>query len=170
MTNDMTYVTRALQCKMLYFLNYFSALKTGDPMTLVWTERMSTGVRRLDAQHKQLIQKFNELTKVLENGQDIEGREAANDVLDFLMFYAKWHFSEEEKCMEACRCPVSRENKNAHRDFMVRFGKLHNDWHDEVIDIKTARVLHGELSAWIMNHIMHIDTQLRASMDQSEQR
>ena len=128
-------------------------------MQITWNESMSTGVTRLDIQHKQLIQKFNEFTEILE--QPTLAREAAGEVLDFLQFYATWHFSQEEDCMSQYKCPVAGANKRAHQEFVAMFTKFYNDWQDSTLNVEAVKETHTKLFDWIMNHIVKVDTRLR---------
>lgn len=128
-------------------------------MKYEWNESMSTGVPRLDAQHKVLIEKFSEFSKIIKSRGEI--REAAAEALDFLQFYATWHFRQEEEYMEKYNCPVAESNKQAHKDFLVQFGALYEHWQTGTMDQKTARETHEKLAEWIMSHIIHTDTKLK---------
>lgn len=128
---------------------------------IVWSESMSTGDRRLDVQHQMLIQKFNELTEIIASGDTAESRLAAADVLDFLQFYATWHFKQEEDCMERYQCPVAAVNQRAHREFLSMFGAFYTSWQEGNMDMVLAQQTHDHLANWIITHIVNIDTQLR---------
>lgn len=129
-------------------------------MKITWDESMSTGVARLDAQHRQLIQKFNEFTHILEHPTLV--REKAGEILDFLQFYASWHFKHEEECMEQYQCPVADANKKAHAEFLSMFGKFYSDWQKNTMDLEMARTTHAQLYEWIVKHIVNVDTRLRS--------
>ena len=86
---------------------------------IAWDESMSTGVERLDAQHKTLIEKFNELSLVFAGNNIAETRLAAGELLDFLQFYAVWHFQQEEVLMDQYQCPIADVNKKAHAEFRL---------------------------------------------------
>jgi hemerythrin len=128
-------------------------------MPYIWDESMSTDISRLDKQHQMLIQKFNEFTEILDNST--EARETTEDVLDFLQFYATWHFKQEEDCMEQYHCPVAAANKQAHKEFLAQFGDLYQHWQNSTMDAETTRRVHLHLADWIVNHIINIDTRLK---------
>jgi len=72
---------------------------------IVWDEEtMSTGVSMIDEQHKKLFAKFNEFSEAIskKNSNLVEGR-----LLDFLQYYAAWHFKQEENCMDEYKCPIA---------------------------------------------------------------
>ena len=78
---------------------------------IVWDDAtMKTGVSIVDEQHKMLFQKFNELSDAISG---VTAGETAGELLDFLQFYATWHFGQEENCMNEHKCPVAAENKHS---------------------------------------------------------
>ncbi|NDJ74767.1 MAG: hemerythrin [Chloroflexi bacterium] len=104
---------------------------------ITWTENMTTGVAKLDKQHQKLIEKYNELDEAISNHT---GREVIGEVLDFLQFYALWHFGEEEACMAQYQCPVARANQLAHAEFVDLFGGLHEKWQSNTLDLPKCAV------------------------------
>jgi hemerythrin len=111
---------------------------------IVWDETMSTGDHRLDAQHRMLFQKFNEFSAIIERRGEV--REAAGEVLDFLQFYAIWHFGQEEDCMHRASCPAAASNKNAHAEFSRMFGEFYTRWQENTMDLEMALETHTRLA------------------------
>jgi hemerythrin len=129
---------------------------------ITWDEEsMRTGLEELDAQHKEIIAKFNELSAAIEYGYGTD-LELAGDILDFLQFYAVWHFGREEQCMAQYQCPVAQINKQAHAEFVEKFNRFYQHWQEHGMDINVTYQTFIELEEWIRNHICRIDTQLRA--------
>jgi len=128
---------------------------------IVWDSSMSTGVERLDSQHKTLIEKFNELERAFSEKDTAEITKTVGDFLDFLQFYATWHFQQEEECMDQFNCPIAAVNKNFHAVFMKRFNEFYTRWQEGNMDLDLARETYTAASTWIKNHILTIDTQLR---------
>lgn len=93
---------------------------------ITWDDSMSTGLPNIDAQHKEIIEKYNELDEALAQGSG-RARTVAGELLDFLQFYSAWHFEREEKCMEEYKCPAAEANKQAHAEFTVIFGQLYEE-------------------------------------------
>jgi hemerythrin len=118
---------------------------------------MSTGISLLDAQHKQLFQKFNEFSAAI---ADLSARESTGEMLDFLQFYVSWHFGREEKCMDDYQCPASVQNKKAHAEFIDKFNRFYAQWQENTIDAALVRQTHAELETWLVNHVGRVDTQL----------
>jgi hemerythrin len=128
---------------------------------IVWDDSMSTGVAMIDEQHKMLFQSFNDFSEAL---SQITAREAAGEVLDFLQFYAVWHFQEEEKEMERFQCPAAEENKRAHAEFIRIFNQFYTQWQTGIMTSELAVSSYEQLEKWLVDHVMGIDTQLRASL------
>jgi hemerythrin len=128
---------------------------------IVWDDSMSTGVAMIDEQHKMLFQSFNDFSEAL---SQITAREAAGEVLDFLQFYAVWHFQEEEKEMERFQCPAAEANKRAHAEFIRIFNQFYDQWQTGIMTSELAVSSYEQLEKWLVDHVMGIDTQLRASL------
>jgi hemerythrin len=125
---------------------------------IIWDESMSTGVALIDAQHKMLFQKFNEFSETISKNTS---REAAAEMLDFLQFYATWHFGREEKCMAEYSCPVAAQNKQAHAEFLSTFSGFYEQWQTGTMSPGLVSKTYQELESWLVNHVARTDTQLR---------
>lgn len=126
---------------------------------ITWNESMSTGIPQIDEQHKMLFQKFNEFSAAMSD--NLTARETAGDVLDFIQFYATWHFGQEEQCMHDYRCPVAEKNKQAHAEFINTFHRFYTQWQEGTMTAALATQTYTELENWLVNHILKTDTQLR---------
>jgi hemerythrin len=134
--------------------------------TLTWDESMSTGLPQLDAHHREIFAKYNELSEALTRSGGAS-RAATSELLDFLQFYAAWHFEREEACMEHYGCPVAEANRRAHAYFITVFGQLYEQWQETDTDMALVRQTYAELGDWIANHIRRIDTQLAPCVNES---
>ena len=124
-------------------------------------DTMSTGLPLIDAQHKMLFEKFNELSERISGGQSAS-REAAGEVLDFLQFYAVWHFGQEENCMNQYKCPVAAQNKRAHAEFVKTFNKFYEQWQTGDMTPQLVSDTHAHLENWLLEHVARTDSQLRS--------
>jgi hemerythrin len=126
---------------------------------IVWDEAtMGTGVPMIDAQHKKLFKEFNEFSEAIAQKK---GREVAGELLDFLQFYAKWHFGQEENCMNEYKCPVAAQNKKAHSEFLKKFGNFYTEWQTGTLTNELVSQTYSELENWLVNHVSRVDTHLR---------
>ena len=129
---------------------------------LQWTEQFTTGSSNLDFQHQTLIDNINDLEKLLAIASPTrEDYEFILNTVGFLERYADKHFKCEEQCMESFQCPSRAKNKQAHLDFMALFQKFKQHDHGQGFPREILVTLHETIHQWIMNHILHIDTQLR---------
>ena len=127
------------------------------PKELSWRDEMTTGVVELDAQHKYLIDFFNDL------GYSIQKRYDPEDItkaLKVMKYYAEWHFHKEEECMLRYHCPVAEVNQKAHMVFIRKFHDFQKEYEASGGSIELATRIYEELSDWIINHIMVVDTKL----------
>lgn len=128
------------------------------PKKAVWQDEFKTGDDGLDFQHKYLIETFNKLGEVIEEGF---GKENVQNILGRLKFYAEWHFDKEETVMAAVNCPVMETNKAEHKRFM----EMVRDYEQKLArgggSQALALEIHETLLNWLMNHVLTIDTRLR---------
>lgn len=127
------------------------------PKELFWKDEMSTGVVELDAQHKYLIDFFNDLGHSIERRYDPED---IRKVLKVMKYYTEWHFKKEEECMLRFHCPVAGRNNKAHMVFIEKFQEYQREYDESGGSLELAHRIHQELSDWIVNHIMAVDTKL----------
>ena len=126
-------------------------------MSAKWTSALSTGVRVIDEQHKQLFSHVNKLHEAMSQGK---GKEEIGQILDFLGQYAAKHFSAEEREMQSRNCPTAEQNKQAHREFMLKFSELRNQFDRNGSQTTLVLEIHRTLSRWLVEHISKIDTKL----------
>ena len=127
--------------------------------TVVWDESMTTGFVNIDQQHKELIQKLNDLTIAMKQQR---GRTEIEGIMNFLEKYVKIHFNDEEGCMEKYHCPMAETNRWAHAKFTESFYKLRDQFEEEGPSAVLAIAIQRDLRDWLINHIRHIDTSLHA--------
>jgi hemerythrin len=126
---------------------------------------MATGVAEIDTQHQELIKKLNELFERMKKG---EGAAGLKDLLDFLGKYAQWHFGREEGCMTQHQCPVAAANKNAHAEFIKVFTAYRGRLEKEGATPGLAFEIQQQLTNWLNNHIVRIDTKLKECVGKTQ--
>ena len=124
-----------------------------------WKESYSTGVAKLDEQHKSLFKYCNDLEDVL----NVQGasKQSLERALNFLEKYAKGHFGQEETCMHKCACPAAEKNKLAHQKFIETYKIFQKKISEDGDYQSTLKELHRFLENWLTDHICKIDTQLK---------
>ena len=129
---------------------------------ILWTKQFETGSAKLDQQHRLLIDNINLLKEQLDHTNPTRKEaEFAVDLVDYLEAYANIHFTAEEKCMESYRCSVHAVNQQAHERFREYIHNYKRQCEIEGFKVELLRNLHEIMRAWIQEHILKIDTQLR---------
>ncbi len=128
---------------------------------VTWQDSLGTSDERTDSQHKVLIEQFNQLEEIMNSSSAGSFRQAAGEVLDFLQFYASWHFEEEEKLMASLNCPYAEENKKQHAEFLAMFGDFYAKWQTSKMTPDLARSTYKVMSDWIVNHIVQVDVHIK---------
>ena len=129
---------------------------------LIWHEQYSTGSPAIDEQHRELIRRLNRFESLLVvTNPTSEDMVMMTDSLDFLEYYIDLHFQYEEQCMEQYRCPAHQQNKDAHQEFRQLFKRFKSNTAKEGFQIRMLLEINESINAWIQEHILQIDTQLK---------
>ena len=122
-----------------------------------WTEKLATGIATIDSQHKELFKRIDNLVTAIKQHRckaEIDG------TLKFLDDYARVHFSEEEKHMEATGYSGLDEQREGHKKYLAALAEL-----KEQASLPRIQGSSYDLSAttnqvvvdWIVDHIMELD-------------
>jgi hemerythrin len=122
-------------------------------MSIEWTEQLSTGIAEIDAQHKAVISKFNDLLAAC---RQQKGNEEIKEFLQFLTDYVIVHFSDEERLMRERGFPGFVGHQREHQEYRERLAKLRVDYVTGVRDdvIAESAWLAGD---WFIGHIKRAD-------------
>ncbi len=127
-----------------------------------WTEDLSTGIEKIDEQHKELFEKINDLVAAVRQSVC---KYKISDVIKFLEDYVVFHFSEEESYMRQFNYPGYPAHKAQHEKFIANFKELKKELpkleggkkpgsYD--LSVETNQVVVD----WILDHIAKVDKQL----------
>ncbi len=130
-----------------------------------WNDSISTGIAEIDLQHKQFFSVFEEFANQLEQG--IAAKELRK-LLVFLQYYGEWHFGREEGCAARFHCPVAETNMKAHKNYLDTVASLIKQCREEAPTEELAHTAYAILTDWLVNHIMKIDKQIGAEVQQSQ--
>lgn len=123
-----------------------------------WSEDYSTGIKRIDDQHKLLFLMVEDFATALDEGQ---GEGVYGGLLHSLELYVRTHFSMEEGCMARFHCPVAQLNQGAHREFLVTLEEFQQRFMAHDFRLADALRLVATLNEWLVRHICQIDVKLR---------
>ena len=123
-----------------------------------WRPEFATGDPKIDEQHKMLFTTSDQFRHTLEAG---EGEKTYDLFLDFLTAYCEMHFSVEEECMFAHKCPVAQQNTQEHGLFLRLVEKENARFREDGFDADRATRLLDTIDRWLESHICRIDVRLR---------
>lgn len=123
-------------------------------MAFVWDESFTTHIESVDVQHHRLVDLINRLGDLVIRGQ--RDAESLTRTFGELKDYALYHFSDEERLMEAAGLPVAyvERHRQQHAEFVEQLTRM---WSSRGAMANPAEVLHGFLSAWLGFHILGDD-------------
>ncbi|MGA1865966.1 MAG: bacteriohemerythrin [Thermoplasmatota archaeon] len=120
-----------------------------------WDQSLSVGVEIIDAQHRMLIARLDDLSKALE--QHREGALILK-TLDFLSKYTHFHFDEEEKKMKESAYPHYEEHHRLHLEFIEKLMEMEQDFEEDGVTRALGESVNTFLWNWLVDHIREVDT------------
>ena len=79
---------------------------------IAWDKNYSVNSERMDQQHRRIIEMINRLHKAMKSKKD---RDTIRQILNSLINYTQYHFSDEEKLMKQNDYPQIDEHRCEHR-------------------------------------------------------
>lgn len=136
---------------------------------IVWTDKLVTGIGKIDEQHQILVNLFNETNTKLTSNNNTEFLE---QITRDLLSYALYHFEAEEELMQKYGYTEDKiedvdNHIRQHRSFSAKVVAVRND-------IKAGVLISREdllsfLNSWLINHILNTDKRLASFLLASEQ-
>ncbi len=121
---------------------------------MTWTPDLAVGVELIDEQHKELIEKMNELDRAVRFSRGVP---KIIKTLDFLIEYTDFHFGTEEKNMEELSYPQMDYHKEKHAEFVTTLKNLEMDFEEEGATEALAESINTFMFNWLVNHIKTVD-------------
>ena len=123
---------------------------------IIWSEKFEVGYKRVDDQHRELINIINDL-HAAENG-DLsipEVKDKFKIILKRTVDYATYHFATEEKIMKAVHYKFFKEHISKHREFSSKvLEEVIKFTNGEKVDMEDFIVY---LRDWLFSHIVGED-------------
>ncbi len=120
----------------------------------MWTDRLKLGAPEMDREHKNLVEKFNNLVSALEKQYIKKDPSLVTAAFGDLASCTVAHFADEEKFMSSIGYPQLDSHKKIHQNLLVQVGifgdKLKNGTLDDA-------QLTSFLRNWLFSHIMGVD-------------
>ena len=96
--------------------------------TFEFTKDLETGVAKIDEQHKELINRANNLMAM---GSKAFSPEETEKTLNHLSDYVSHHFAEEEELQKSCNYPKYEQHKALHDGFKKEIANMKVKFHKE---------------------------------------
>ncbi len=120
---------------------------------MMWNDKMSVGIPRIDEEHKKLVAMLNELYDSVQAGH---GKEALGKILDGLIAYTAGHFKHEEKLFAETGYPDAPAHKKEHDDLTKQVLDVQQKYKAGVTGTLSLEVMNF-LKNWLVNHIQGSD-------------
>jgi hemerythrin-like metal-binding protein len=117
---------------------------------------MEVGIPKIDEQHRELVDRINQVTSL---GMDSVSREETQKTLDFLGDYINKHFSDEELLQKQSNYPDYEYHKEQHKLYIDNFAKLKQEFVTHGSSMKFTLDLNNSIVIWIVKHIKSLDKQ-----------
>jgi hemerythrin len=120
------------------------------------TKDMETGVEKIDTQHRELINRINNLITA---GEKAASKEETQKTIDYLGEYIVKHFSDEQEIQIKSKYPKYKEHKAKHAYYVNDFTKLNDEFAANGNSIAFTMKLQSSLITWIVQHIKGDDVE-----------
>jgi len=121
---------------------------------LTWSDEFSVNIKEIDNQHRQMFEMVNQLQRAMKEGK---GANVLNDILQRLIDYTDYHFSTEERLMEAYSYPGFIHHKAEHAKLIRQVQEFQRQYRQNPTGL--AVQLLNFLKSWITDHILQTDKQ-----------
>lgn len=119
-----------------------------------WDNTLELGHDAMDADHRQLVARVNQLADCIVNNR---GKESYNALLDDLFAHTRAHFSMEEQLMAACSYPYAEEHRSEHAK-LVKDLLAHRAKFDASVQPSISLLFFFD--QWLSRHILNSDKEL----------
>ena len=119
---------------------------------VIWTDKLSVGVKSIDDQHTVLFNTINDLHAAMLKGQS---RTVVGPLLHTLVDYTREHFATEEAMMEAAKYPALAKHRIKHKELTKQVEEYLTRY--ESGDVTLSIQLSFFLSDWLSKHIQSTD-------------
>jgi len=125
-----------------------------------WDDDYSVGVASMDSHHKNLFKILDKLHAAMKDG---EAEEIIAGIINELIDYTKYHFSEEEKLMEKANFQGLPAHKREHDAFIQKMAKYKEKVDNGMAIFAVADVANAAVD-WLREHIMVMDKKYKSVM------
>lgn len=122
-------------------------------MKIEWKEEYSVGVKKIDEQHKKMLNLISELKELL---YEVDNTNEMRDLIQELIDYGRYHFATEESYFEQTNYPKKLTHQAYHGDYNEKISEFQQKYSKEKT-VKIAFEIADFLEEWWINHIRYED-------------
>jgi hemerythrin-like metal-binding protein len=123
---------------------------------LLWSERFSVGLKKIDHQHQQLFKIINDL---ISNQDAAPGSDFVAEILDRMTKYTDYHFRTEERVMMEYGYPEYALQVREHTEFKTKTARFYTDC--GAANTGLSGEMLDYLQKWLTNHILESDLRFK---------
>ena len=117
---------------------------------------METGVEKIDAQHRELVDRIND---ILSMGEKSISKEETEKTINLLGDYIAEHFSDEEALQKQSGYPQYDLHREQHQTYFAEFQKLKKEFMENGHSMEFTLHLNNSVIGWIVKHIKTVDSE-----------
>jgi hemerythrin-like metal-binding protein len=121
---------------------------------ITWDKKYSIGIEVIDNQHQKLVEHLNSYYESILNGK---AKDEIDNILEKLIDYAVYHFSEEEKVMNSIKGSNFSSHFQEHKNFCLRVLELKAKAHSGE---EVSYELFDFMKDWVLTHILLVDQKI----------
>ncbi len=129
---------------------------SNEVQLLAWDPQLETGIREVDAHHREMFQNVNRLHQAMMGGRDSD--RTVREIREGLERDVRRHFVEEEALMERIGFPELAAHRRSHQDFLIQYESLASGL--DAGDPQAASRFFDFLAKWMRSHIGGTDRRI----------
>jgi len=127
---------------------------TAVSMGIDWSDLLSVGIEKMDAEHKELFSRINDLLKgLLGQGGDFDLPHLVSRVNE----YIQYHFRDEEKMLASYKYPGLNEQIKLHGIYENEFRIIEEKLRSGEFDAGLLIQIQDKIVNWLLEHIGKVD-------------
>ncbi len=122
-----------------------------------WTQDMAVGIEMIDAQHRELFDRINNLLTAI---REHRCKDEIDGTIRFLDDYAVFHFGEEERRMQEASYAGLEEHRRHHATYLGNLAELKHQAaqpRQHGMSYELSVTANQIVVDWIVDHIMKVD-------------
>jgi len=122
-----------------------------------WDQSFSIGVKHIDEQHQEMIDRLNKLIEATNSGKV---KSKIKETITFLEEYVVIHFQDEERLMRESKYPDYANHKKQHIQFIAVVSFLKKEYENKGINLDLAFRIQSQVVDWTIKHIIKDDNKI----------